>query len=52
MRLVSLGMETVLMFLLVEVLRLNDPAMKLLGEHCGQYFELCVLEAVHFKKKQ
>ena len=30
MRLVSLGMETVLMFLLVEVLRLNDLAMKLL----------------------
>ena len=30
MRLVSLGMETVLMFLLVEVLHLNDLAMKLL----------------------
>lgn len=30
MRLVSLGMETVLMFLLVEMLHLNDLAMKLL----------------------
>lgn len=30
MRLVSLGMETVLMYLLVEMMRLNDLAMKLL----------------------
>ena len=51
MRLVSLGMETVLMFLLVEVTAPRRSGNEAAGEHRGHHFELCVLEAVHFKKK-
>ena len=52
MRLVSLGMETVLMFLLVEMLHLNDLAMKLLVNIVVIILNYVFSKLFIFKKKE
>ena len=51
MRLVSLGMETALMFLLVEMLHLNDLAMKLLVNIVVIILNYVFFKLFIFKKK-
>ena len=52
MRLVSLGMETVLMYGLVEVLHLNDLAMKLLVNIVVILLNYVFSKLVIFKKQE